>query len=719
MIRKLTLTRKLKWTILFRTSNMSISSIDSLQKPLISSSLSSSIKISESLRKFVFNKLLISLQSIMKDNDILCNVIVDHLMHLLLSCSNYNYDNAIFMNTGLTVSKAIKVLDKKFHNYYDIISFYKDNCNNINGDSSTDMCCHGIDNNNVHTIRIKIDEILCYYDNYILNNKNIFDDINLHHNNIKHYQQWNDIIHIDNRTSLQIYGNAAYEMGQKQWVKDSHKWMESFMINYFRYGGARKYFLKQIRKNSSFNRRDKYVDYDALMNSLVVDLKEKPSVIVENLINSDDSKSDYHNTNKVEDNIHHHHNSSLIKILDVGSCYNPFQYSINNELFEITALDLHPTDPTVYQCDFLNLHVSSSDSDRIVLAIPPINHNEDSCDINNKLNNECHCNNNFINNNSIDIDVYHDDDDIKLGRNTSYLDDNNHNKNLNNHKDKGINSTIASMEHKDKKQRISYTKKTQHISSAPIGIDDNIGVAVVVGDDHDHCDAYHKYQLFQLPSSSFDVITMSLVLSYLPTPNLREAMIKKARQLLMASTYHQYHRHHGDHHNYQHHYQQNHPHYTGLLFIVEKQSIFNQSGTKNQQQTKQHHQQQHRSSKQNKKKKSVINRDDNNDININHNDHENYSEENRDNNHDDRDKNNNTLYSIPIWIEVIERIGFHLIKYENYRCSDNRKSHIFVFATTVVSCNDNDNINEYPVVDDNDDDIRRMKLFIKQDFEND
>ena len=688
----------------------------------------------------------------MKDNDILCNIIVDHLMHFLLSCSNYNYDNAIFMNTGLTVSKAIKVLDKKFHNYYDIISPYNDSCNNINGDSSTDMCCHGIDNNNVHTIRIKIDEILYYYDNYILNNKNIYNSINLHHNNIKHYQQWNDIIHIDNKASLQIYGNAAYEMGQKQWVKDSHKWIESFMINYYRYGGARKYFLKQIRRNSSCNRRDKYVDYDALMNSLVVDLKEKPSVIVENLINSDDSQSDYHNTNKVEDNIHHdvnkhfpyhhhhhhhHHNSSLIKILDVGSCYNPFQYSINHELFEITALDLHPTDPTVYQCDFLNLHVSSSNSDRIFLAIPPIKHNEDSCDINNKLNNECHCNNNFIINNSIDIDVYNDDDDdFKLDRNTSCLDDYNHNKNVNNHKDKGIISNIASTEHKDKKQRISFTKKTQHISSAPIGIDDNVGVGFVVGDDHDHCDAHNKYQLFQLPSSSFDVITMSLVLSYLPTPDLREAMIKKARQLLMASTHHQYHRHHEDHHNHQHQYQQNHPHYTGLLFIVEKQSIFNQSNTKNQQQIKhqqqqqqqqqkQQQQQQHKSSKQNKKKKIVMNRDgnnrnndNNNDININHYDHENYSEENRDNNHDDRDNNNNTLYSIPIWIEVIERIGFHLIKYENYRCSDNRKSHIFVFATTVVSYNDNDNINEYPVVDENDnDDIRRMKLFIKQDFE--
>jgi hypothetical protein len=40
---------------------------------------------------------------------------------------------------------------------------------------------------------------------------------------------------------------------------------------YYRYGGARKYFSKQIRKNSSCNRRDKYVDYDALMNSLVVE----------------------------------------------------------------------------------------------------------------------------------------------------------------------------------------------------------------------------------------------------------------------------------------------------------------------------------------------------------------------------------------------------------------------------------------------------------------
>ncbi|RYY81755.1 hypothetical protein EON63_14730 [archaeon] len=57
---------------------------------------------------------------------------------------------------------------------------------------------------------------------------------------------------------------------------------------------------------------------------------------------------------------------------------------------------------------------------------------------------------------------------------------------------------------------------------------------------------------------SYDVVTMSLVLSYLPTPEAREVIIEKARQLLRtpssSSTVL--------------------PHYSGLLLIVEKISIF-------------------------------------------------------------------------------------------------------------------------------------------------
>jgi hypothetical protein len=40
-------------------------------------------------------------------------------------------------------------------------------------------------------------------------------------------------------------------------------------------------------------------------------------------------------------------------------------------------------------------------------------------------------------------------------------------------------------------------------------------------------------KLLSLPAASYDAITISLVLNYLPNPLLRENMIKKARELLI------------------------------------------------------------------------------------------------------------------------------------------------------------------------------------------
>jgi hypothetical protein len=88
-------------------------------------------------------------------------------------------------------------------------------------------------------------------------------------------------------------------------------------------------------------------------------------------------------------------------------------------------------------------------------------------------------------------------------------------------------------------------------------------------------------ELLQLPRGSFDAVAMSLVLSYLPNPDLRMAMIQKARELLiepgemiiadelsMKSE--------GEYDN-QSHAVANMipcPHNAGLLFLVEKESIF-------------------------------------------------------------------------------------------------------------------------------------------------
>lgn len=49
-----------------------------------------------------------------------------------------------------------------------------------------------------------------------------------------------------------------------------------------------------------------------------------------------------------------------IKLLDVGSCYNPFS---KFEEFEVTAIDIAPATDDVIECDFLNVDVDVASSD--------------------------------------------------------------------------------------------------------------------------------------------------------------------------------------------------------------------------------------------------------------------------------------------------------------------------------------------------------------------
>ncbi|XP_047736507.1 S-adenosylmethionine sensor upstream of mTORC1-like [Hyalella azteca] len=51
--------------------------------------------------------------------------------------------------------------------------------------------------------------------------------------------------------------------------------------------------------------------------------------------------------------------SERLRVLDVGSCYDPFSRYPD---LDVTALDLHPATETVHQCDFLNLKVETNES---------------------------------------------------------------------------------------------------------------------------------------------------------------------------------------------------------------------------------------------------------------------------------------------------------------------------------------------------------------------
>eukprot|EP01032_Pedospumella_encystans_P021740 gene21740-24655_t len=172
------------------------------------------------------------------------------------------------------------------------------------------------------------------YDQYLNNNHSIFECITTHHTNISN-ENWSNVV--ENSGALSEYSSAAASMGSKTWVVECNQWMETFAINYFRLGGVRKHHIKKQRSQFKGIERAK-ADIDAEN----AEFAKLPS----------DLLSTY---------------GSKIRLLDVGSCYNPFKHSENASQLDVTALDLYPSDPSVYQCDFLGLQVGATDSAPIIV----------------------------------------------------------------------------------------------------------------------------------------------------------------------------------------------------------------------------------------------------------------------------------------------------------------------------------------------------------------
>jgi hypothetical protein len=354
--------------------------------------------IPESLKKHVTHKIITAVQS--------CNLIdVDmdkvsrNLLDKILCDPSFSCNPKIVMEIGTKLSKAIRV-------YPDQIVSYAENSTNID-----------------------INQILTNYDNYLVNNNNIFYNITTHHNNLN-LTKWNDVA--NNTTELAKYSTAAEQMGDRLWVQQGNDWMKSFTLKYFTQGGAKKHHLRVMR--------DQY---------MLIHGSEMPA----ELNNAEHGKLAKNVMSPGDVNT----KSRRIRLLDVGSCYNPLNdASADSDQFEVTALDLYPVHSSVMQCDFLNLKVGDKDSQPII--VPP---------------------------------------NTNLSAPTS--------------------SSVSSTQ----------------------------------------CAEEDMHRLYSLPAGSFDAVTMSLVLNYLPSAAHREVMVAKARQLLVGPSA-----------------KDRPPHHRGLLLVVEKQSIF-------------------------------------------------------------------------------------------------------------------------------------------------
>lgn len=131
--------------------------------------------------------------------------------------------------------------------------------------------------------------------------------------------------HINNKDQLDSYSKAMKELATNFWDKNlkgndmTHEnrieWSVQFCLDYFH---------RNVIRNHNRERERRI--YELLPESECV----QPSIVME-----EDCKQ-------------------KIRLLDVGSCYNPFKTYDN---LTVTAIDISPACPDVHRCDFLNAPV--------------------------------------------------------------------------------------------------------------------------------------------------------------------------------------------------------------------------------------------------------------------------------------------------------------------------------------------------------------------------
>lgn len=137
--------------------------------------------------------------------------------------------------------------------------------------------------------------------------------------------------HVNNKDRLDSYSKAMKELATNIWdsnlqVNDmAHEnrieWSVQFCLNYFNDSAIRNHHREREKK--------------------IYDLLPEPKCTQLPTLTDKDCKQ-------------------KIRLLDVGSCYNPFK---RYESFTVTALDISPACPDVHRCDFLNIPINNEEFD--------------------------------------------------------------------------------------------------------------------------------------------------------------------------------------------------------------------------------------------------------------------------------------------------------------------------------------------------------------------
>ena len=137
--------------------------------------------------------------------------------------------------------------------------------------------------------------------------------------------------HLQDKDGLKQYSEAMQKLATGPWAEQGGgriTWCVEVCDEYFSVGGA---LVKMIGKD---------------LRRLGHDMQ---TLIPVELLPSSDAD--------IERTVQEMFGSRKWKLLDIGSCYNPFS---KFDKFEVTAIDIAPAHPTVLYCDFLSVDISES-----------------------------------------------------------------------------------------------------------------------------------------------------------------------------------------------------------------------------------------------------------------------------------------------------------------------------------------------------------------------
>lgn len=165
---------------------------------------------------------------------------------------------------------------------------------------------------------------------------------------------WNR--HVTRKDVLQKYAYSMQKLATTYWMENNMntenstycriEWVKSQCEEYFLNGGSQKYDNREETIKIKINSPE---------------TTEVPTICNSNIKNKESQISQYFDNNMAQC-------IKKIRLLDVGSCYNPFGTS---DLFEVTAIDLHGIPDKVLCCDFLSVDIGkekilSSDQQEIL-----------------------------------------------------------------------------------------------------------------------------------------------------------------------------------------------------------------------------------------------------------------------------------------------------------------------------------------------------------------